>query len=250
MKTLLSLGFASMLCVALVFSDSPANARTLEGELVVTTPPNHFRIVGQSGSYVGPTSVVALDGHTVRVETSQNGKVTQITEIPVPINPVVHGESSVRGQLVVTDAATRRFSFAGDSQTYVAPPAIDVGSYAGRMVEITLDENGQVTAFRPVPGAGTSFNQPVAVPPCSYDGQGYSAGAVVCQSGTQFRCDGFQWQDLGSPCGAKGAMTGPSSPRSCVVGGASVASGSGVCRDGTTFRCTDGTWISTQTACR
>ena len=91
MKTLLSLGFASVLCLALVVSVSPANARTLEGELVVTTPPNHFRIVGQSGSYVAPTSVVALDGHTVRVETSEKGTVTQITEVPVPINPVVLG---------------------------------------------------------------------------------------------------------------------------------------------------------------
>jgi hypothetical protein len=152
------LALAAGLCVAsVVLSVRDASAaadRTLTGELVVTDASAHrFRIVGQSGSFTAPagTAVEALDGHTVQVEVSSHGTVTQITEVHVPIQPVTHGRSTARGQLVVSDAGARRFTFVGDGQTYVAPPATDVAAYAGKMVEITLDENGQVTDFHLLP---------------------------------------------------------------------------------------------------
>jgi len=168
----------------------------------------------------------------------------------------MHGWSSVRGQLQVTDAATGRFSFAGDNQSYVAPSTVDIVPYNGRLVEIKLDETGRVAEIRPADSLSASqpqaWNPRVPVGSCIYQGQPYSSGASICQAGMQYRCDGSQWQSVGAPCdrAASSYDTSPHSPRSCVVGGATVAHGSGICRDGTTFRCDDGTWISLQTACR
>jgi hypothetical protein len=229
---------------------------------VIDGSSNHFRIVGQGGTFNAPagTSVVGLDGHTVQVEVSSGGYVTSIAEVHVPIAPVTHGWSTVRGQLVVTDATGRRFSFAGDTQSYIAPPAIvDVAPYAGKMVEIKLDETGQVTDFQMLPGsvlpAPASLNTypnpyPISTT-CSYRGEMFTAGAAVCQAGTQYRCDGSTWQSLGISCvSTEGMRVSLPSPRECAVGGATVASGSGVCRNGTTYRCDDGAWINIQTACR
>jgi hypothetical protein len=201
------------------------------------------------------TSVTALDGHNVQVEVT-NGHVASITEVRVPIDPVAHGMSTVRGQLVVADPIGRRFSFAGDTQTYIAPPAItDVVPYAGKMVEIKLDETGQVTDFQLLPAsaapAPASLNTYPISTTCSYRGEMFTAGAAVCQAGTQYRCDGSTWQSLGISCvSTEGMRVSLPSPRECAVGGATVASGSGVCRNGTTYRCDDGAWINIQTACR
>jgi len=257
---------------------------TISGELVaIRGTANQFRIVGHGGTFTAPsgTSVQALDGKTVQVEVS-NGRVTQITETPVAINPVAHGFATVRGELMVTDPIARRFTFAGDNQVYTAPSGIDISAYAGKLVEAKVDETGVVTELRlvspgssyyPAPAnpvaanppappypppvyAPAPYPPPAATGSCMYYGQTYSAGSAVCQSGTEFRCDGSQWQSLGTPCQsgdgrrAHDTTLPPQSPRSCVVGDATVASGSGICRQGTTYRCDDGAWINIQTACR
>lgn len=237
--------------------------RMITGELVaIKGTASQFRIVGHGGTFAAPpgVSVQALDGKTVQVELASNGKVSQITEAPVPIDPVAHGFSTVRGALMVTDPTLRRFTFAGDDQVYVAPSGIDITAYAGKIVEAKVDETGRVTDLRligsgpqsyyPPPAAGYP---PAAVGSCMYYGQTYSAGSAVCQSGTQYRCDGSQWQSLGVNCqtaDARDTTIPPRLPRSCVVGDATVASSSSVCRQGTTYRCDDGAWISLQTACR
>jgi hypothetical protein len=90
-------------------------------------------------------------------------------------------------------------------------------------------------------------------PSCSYRDQIYSAGAAICQFGTQYRCEGSQWQSLGIACQVSNARDLNAStqlPRACVVGDATVDDGSGICRDGATSRCSDGAWIDTRTACR
>lgn len=257
-----------------------AYGRTLVGEFV-NEGGSRFRIVGQGSGFVAPpgTPMNALDGKTVEVELTADGKVARITERPVPINPVTHGWSVVRGHLMVTDPATRTFTFAGDTQTYTAPPQFDVALYNGKDVEAKLDENGRVTEMRLV-GPGTSqayypsYNPPSYNPPsysapaynapayppavasgCAYGGQTYSAGAAVCQSGTQYRCDGTQWQSLGTACQVSAAgdaprVLPPAAPRSCIIGDATVANGSSICRSGTTYRCDDGAWINVQTACQ
>lgn len=230
--------------------------RTLTGEMVVSdVSANRFRIVGYDGSYTAPagTPMQALDGRNVRVEVAPNGRVMQIAEAPVHIDPITHGWGTARGELVVIDAATGRFSFAGDNQIYFAPSATDLTPYTGRLVEIRLDENDRVTDMHVVSSPHTSYLPPPAGPSCSYRDQTYSAGAAICQSGTQYRCDGSQWQSLGLACQVSNvrdlnAPTRP--PRACVVGDATVANGSGICRDGTTLRCHDGAWIDIRTACR
>ena len=235
---------------------------TLTGELVAEGG-SQFRLVGH-GRYTAPpgTPLQALDGKTVQVELA-SGRVVSITESPVPVNPVMHGLSTVRGELRVTDPTMRTFTFASDPQVYTAPPSIDLAAYNGRMVEVNLDEHGQVTEFRllgPAPQGAygvppvVGYGAPPVTGSCMYQGETYSAGAAVCQSGTQYRCDGVKWQSLGSGCQAMSASDAPAGPprepRSCTVGDATVAPSSSICRSGTTYRCDDGSWINVQTPCR
>jgi hypothetical protein len=266
-----ALGFLVLTCAFLAATALPMatraqaeSERVVSGELVATNASaNQFRIVGYPGSFTAPagTSVTALDGHTVRVEMSSSGHVLQVVDTPVPINPVQHGWSAVRGELRVADAATGRFSFAGDDQSYVAPSSINIAPYNGHYVEIKIDDTGRVAEIHPMdaqaPAQPQSWNPPpyppVSVGTCIYLGQAYSSGASVCQSGTQYRCDGTQWQSMGSPCERSTAYDSSlpaASPRDCIVGDATVANGSGICRGGITYRCDDGTWVSMQTACR
>jgi len=273
---------------ALVGADT---GRVVTGELVVLNGSrSQFRIVGHNGAFTAPSRapIEQLDGKNVRVELSSSGRVISITEVPVPLNPIEHGMQTVRGEMVVVDPVARRFSVAGDTQTYTAPPAVDLALYAGKMVEFTVDENGRVTELRvvgsppygyvppypnaagagqyvppyPPPADAARYNTydsttgyaapPPASSSCSYAGQPYSAGASICQSGSQYRCTLGQWQNLGTQCSAdaKPVYLPPGEPRPCMVGGATVANGSGICRDGSTLRCEDGTWINTQIACR
>jgi hypothetical protein len=262
MKVLRGIALASGFMVLALVSVSCAShafatpTRTLTGEFVVTElSANRFRMVGHDGSFTAPagTQMQALDGRNVQVELNASGHVMQVTELPVHIDPITHGWEIARGELLVIDAATGKFSFAGDNQTYVAPSAVDVASYAGKLVEIRLDEGGRVTDMHIVSSPQTSYFPAPTGPNCSYGDQTYSAGAAICQSGTQYRCDASQWQNLGIACQVSDArdLTMPIRPsRSCVVGDSTVANGSGICRDGTTFRCNDGAWIDSRVACR
>jgi len=125
--------------------------RALSGELVVINPTAHrFRLVGHDGSFVAPADlpIETLDGRNVEIEVAANGHVTQVTEVPVHIDPITHGWSTVRGEMVVTNAAARTFTVAGDDQTYVAPADFDVAPYAGKMVEIRIGDDGRVHDIR------------------------------------------------------------------------------------------------------
>ena len=235
-------------------SRGAAYERTLNGELVVLGASGHrFRIVGYDGSFVAPpgTPLEALDGRPVQVQVASNGKVEQITEVPVPIQPILHGWSVARGQLEMKDEINGTFTLAGDNQIYRAPPSVNIASYAGRMVEVNIDENGRVTTIEPVGPLGSSAPVPANLG-CDYGSRTYSAGSAVCQSGMLYRCDGNQWMSLGSSCTAGGPIASSGSPatRSCAIGDATVANGSSVCRGATTFRCDDGAWINVGTACR
>src|SRR5271169_5460812 len=120
------LALASVSCASHAFATP---TRTLTGEMVVTDlSANRFRMVGHDGSFVAPagTQMQALDGRNVQVDLTSSGHVMQVTELPVHIDPITHGWGTARGELVVTDARTGRFNFAGDNQTYLAPSAIDV----------------------------------------------------------------------------------------------------------------------------
>jgi hypothetical protein len=260
------------------------SGRGIYGELVAEGG-NTFRIVGHSGHYKAPsgTPLTALDGKTVQVDIDSSGRVVSIAEAPVPVNPVAHGWSVVRGVVKVTDPLNRRFTFAGDTEMYSAPPSIDIMPYDGRMAEVKLDQTGRVAEMKlvspppqsgyyaPQPGsdytapsgtgytappAGTGYSEPatgygVPATGCMYEGQTYSTGAAVCQSGTQYRCDGTHWQSLGTNCRVVGASDAPPrDPASCAIGDATVAPGSSICRSGTTYRCDDGTWVNVRTPCR
>jgi hypothetical protein len=154
---------------------------------------------------------------------------------------------------VVTDAGTGRFKFAGDEQTYFAPSGIDLRPYAGKLVEIRLDEADRVTDMHVVSSTQPPYVPPSAAPSCSFRDQTYSAGAAICQSGTQYRCDDSQWRSLGIACQVSNArdLNEPTRAlRDCNVGNTTVGNGSDICRDGSTVRCNDGAWIDTRTACR
>lgn len=232
--------------------------RVLTGELVVLKgSANQFRIVGQPGAFSAPagTDLTSLDGKNVQVDIGPGGRVSQIALRPVAIDPVTHGWSTVRGAFVVRDPVSGRFSFAGDTETYAAPAGVNISAYDGRMVEAKLDADGRVIELMPVgPAPGQAVQPlPAATSACSYGGQTYSAGAAVCQAGTQYRCDGLRWQSLGLACTTTAADAPPAAgraPRSCAIGDATVAAGSGICREGMTYRCDDGAWIKTGTACQ
>lgn len=253
MTLALSIATAGFLSVAA--SADSATGRILTGELAATSG-NQFRLVGHGSGFTAPsgTPLDALDGKNVEVELSSDGRVISIREVPVPINPVAHGWSTTRGQLMVTDPVTRTFTFAGDTQSYEAPPSIDISLYDGKQVEAKMDASGRVTELRLVAPEPPTWNAPAPMAGgCTYGGQPYSAGSAICQSGTQYRCDGSQWQSIGVACQVSAAdapKIAPRSPRSCVIGDATVANNSSVCRSGVTYRCDDGAWLNVQTPCQ
>ena len=223
-----------------------SGSEVLTGELVITNAAkNRFRLVGHSGSFTAPpgTQVEAFDGKPVRVELAR-GRVLMIAEIPSYIEPLTHGLEVVSGQLMVNDVLTRTFSLAGDDRIYRAPAAIDIRPYAGRIVNVRLDEQGRVTGI----DATAQPDGATLASPCTYGGRSYAEGASVCESGTQYRCESGTWRSFGPTCASDGA-TLPPWPQDCLLDDARVASGSSICRDGTTFRCVDGHWMNVRTAC-
>jgi hypothetical protein len=225
-----------------------AGNRVLTSELVVTNAGrNQFRLVGHGGSFTAPAGipVETLDGKPVLVEFAPDGRVLRISEQPVPISGIAHSEEVISGQFVVRDPVARTFSFASDDRIYIAPLGMDIRPYSGQVVEVRLDEQGQVAD---ITFAKHSPGVPRIGTPCVINGQRYSDGTSVCQSGMQYRCDLGVWRGLGATCAAGGAASVPSS-HGCMIGWASVANGSSVCRSGTTFRCSDGNWVNVGTAC-
>ena len=255
MKNLCACILASTLLL-LVLSSSEARTETtatttgdrvLTGELVVTDAAhNRFRLVTHGGSFAAPAGALieTLDGKPVQVELERDGRVLQISEMAIDIAPITHGFEIDSGQLEVIDAALHTFTIAGTNRTYVAPLRIDVRPYAGRMVEVRLDEDGQVSD---IALATQSDDRPVGFT-CSYRGQRYSDGASLCQSGTQSLCEHGQWRNLVTACALDGT-TASRWPRSCLFADASVADGSSICRSGRTYHCVDGEWLNIGTAC-
>jgi hypothetical protein len=203
-----------LILLALVFCCATAGAaeRVLHGELVVLKGSNtQFRIVGNDGTFTAPagTPLQELDGKAVEVQIS-GGRVMRITEQPVAITPVTSGFETVRGQLVLRDAAARSFGVAGDTSTYLAPPGLDLRPYAGKWVEATIGSGGrasQVTllADRPPPAAAV-------IPPaangaaepnrttCQVGDATVARGSSICRGGVTQRCDNGVWVNLGTPC--------------------------------------------------
>ena len=221
-------------------------SHVLISELVVTdAAKNRFRLVGHGGSFTAPagTPVEVLDGKPVVVEFAPDGRVLQISEDPVRIDRITRSYEIISGQLVLTDAALRTFTIAGDNRVYDAPSGIDIGPYAGHMVEVRVDDRGEVMDI----GPAARSRAPLALA-CPYNGQGYSDGALLCRSGTQYRCEAGAWRSLGFACPSNDT-TASGWARTCLVGDATVANGSRICRNGTTFRCADGEWVNIGTAC-
>jgi hypothetical protein len=219
----------------------------LTGELVITNAArNQFRLVGHSGVFTAPagTSIEALDGKPVEVELGRNRRILEISEMPMHFPPIVHGVEVIRGQLNVADAVDRTFTMAGDDRLYIGPAAMDIRPYGGRIVEVLLGSDGTVQSIEIAKAASRA---PLTAT-CLYNGEGFSEGGSVCQSGTQYRCVSGAWRSLGSTC-AWGGTTAARSSRTCIFYGATVASGSSICRNGTTFRCADGEWVNLGTAC-
>ena len=175
----------------------------LTGELVVTNAArNQFRLVTHSGSFTAPPgiSVAALDGKPVEVELGHDGRVSQITQMQVRIEPIEHGFEVVSGELVRPDPASRTFSIAGDGRTYVAPYGVDIGQYAGRMVEMRLDEQGQVMDINLITQSGDMPLPRSSSHPCTFDGASVANGSSICRSGVTFRCTDGAWVRLGTAC--------------------------------------------------
>jgi len=81
---------------------------------------------------------------------------------------------------------------------------------------------------------------------CEYGGYGYSPGADICQSGTQFRCERGVWHSLGIACPEQRAQL----VRTCDYSGGVYSSGAALCVRGSEYLCEDGLWRNMGTACR
>jgi len=125
-------------------------ARVLVGELVVTNAAgNQFHLVGQRGFFTAPAgiSVEALSGKPVEVELGPQGRVVRITPKAITYAPITDGQEIISGELVTQDPALRSFAIAGDDRRFVAPARYDLGQYAGRIVEVRIDDHGQVRSI-------------------------------------------------------------------------------------------------------
>jgi hypothetical protein len=176
--------------------------RVLTGEFVVTNAAqSQFRLVAHRGSFTAPagTALSALDGKPVRVDLDRQGRVLEISQMPIRIEPVTHGFDVLRGELVVRDASRRMFTIAGDDHTYVAPVGTSIGPYAGRSVELRLDEEGRVMRLNPAeePGGTTMAQSPRK---CMFGDASVTDGSSICRHGATLRCADGTWVDIGTAC--------------------------------------------------
>jgi len=221
---------------------------SLTGELVVIKgTADRFRLVGHGGTFTAPSgvSIAELDGKPVRVELAANRRVLDIDEIPIEIQPIVHGFEIISGELVAIDPAARTFSIAGMDRVFVAPPGFDVRHYAGRRVNLRLDERGQLLTVRQA--ELTAADAPMS-DACPHDGRYFLSGTLICRGDTQYHCERGSWRNLGTGCtGPRRAYDAP--PSSCTYENAVVEEGASICVDRSTLRCSGGWWINTGLEC-
>lgn len=236
------------LFLSLSLSPSYAAEREISGELVILKSGNRqFRIVDHGGSFTAPTGISLddFDGKPVRVTLGSDGRVLAITEKPIETNPMMRHYQIVTGQLVVSNAAAGAFTITGDGRPFLAPPGLDVRPYANQMVDVFLDEQGQVKSIDRAKGAALPSGYvppPLTNPVCTYNGQSYADSMLLCQSGTRYRCETGVWRSIGGPCAATSDLT-------CQRDGASYAAGSTRCDRGSQLRCEDGVWRDLGTQC-
>lgn len=237
----------SALIVAIVLSATPVEAgRSVTGELVVTNAShNQFRLVGHGGSFTAPSSVAveSLDGKPVQVELSSNGRVTSIRALDLAEPQVTSSYQVVSGQMQVLDPVRRTFTLAGDTQHYLAESWIDLRPYDRRMVKFRVGSDGKVDSFELIDDRRAALPAPET---CARDGRTYFSGALLCQGGSEFRCEQGDWRNLGTACSIEHTASGT---QSCTFGRASVAEGSSICLNGTTFRCASGEWVDLGAPC-
>jgi hypothetical protein len=238
-------GLFALSLIGVPYGTAAAEAHVITGELVVTNAAaRQFRVVDHGGFFTAPagTYLEELDGKPVEVELSGR-RVLQITEKHIPINPMLRHYEIVTGQLVVGNAAAGTFTISGDGRTYIAPREVDVRLYANQMVDVFLDESGQVRSLefskRSVLPSGSSSRYSTA---CAYNGESFADGALACQSGMRYRCESGLWRSIGGPC--VGLNDEP-----CDRDGATYSAGSTRCERNVQFLCEDGAWRNIGTAC-
>jgi len=95
-------------------------------------------------------------------------------------------------------------------------------------------------------GLPQAFGSPLGDDGCQYKETWYSHQSVVCQSGSEYRCDDGQWKGSGIACAEHPLVTA----KSCTSNGSSYSPGSARCQSGTEYRCDDGRWRNLVVACR
>ena len=90
------------------------------------------------------------------------------------------------------------------------------------------------------------FGSPLGDDGCQYKETRYSHKSLVCQSGSQYRCDDGQWNGSGIACAEHPLVAA----KSCALNGSSYSPGSASCQSGAEHRCDDGMWRSLVVACR
>lgn len=247
-KSALALSLSLLMAIPAFSSSAAAAEREITGELVILNPGGRqFRIVDHGGSFTAPSGIALedFDGKPVRVELASNGRVLSITEKHIETNPMMRHYQIVTGQLLVSSVSAGSFTIAGDGRPFVAPAGFDLRPYANQMVDVFLDEQGQVKSI----DRSKSSSLPAGYPPsamlsgsCAYDGSSYADGTLQCQSGTRYRCENGVWRSIGGDCALK-------ADQPCMQDGASYSDGSTRCDRGAQLVCNDGVWRNLGTAC-
>jgi hypothetical protein len=245
----LAVALAVSVALSLFATAARATEREISGELVILKTGNRqFRIVDHGGSFTAPAGVALedFDGKPVRVELGSGGQVLSITEKPIETNPMMRNYQIITGQLVVSNAASGAFTITGDGRSFLAPMGFDVRPYANQMVDVFLDEQGQVKSIDRAKSselpAGSMLPPMPVTSACAYNGVPYAEGVLTCQSNTRYRCESGLWRSVGGPC----AVT---NDQFCNRDGASYASGSTRCDSGAQLLCEGGVWRDLGTAC-
>ena len=147
------------LCAAAIFAGAVTRAEdargaAFTGELVIVDAgAMRFRIVGRDGIYIAPsgTGLEPLDGKTVSVRLGRDGRVVQIDALTVAITPITESLETIRGELVVTDAAARTFVIQGFADMRTAPAGTDLPALNGTWVEVRIGPRGEVTLLTAAP---------------------------------------------------------------------------------------------------
>jgi len=171
----------------------------------------------------------------------------------------------LEGELVITDAAHRRFRVVDFPGTYVAPASIGLDPFDGKPVQVTLGADGQVIGIAekhidivPVEHGFEIVSGYVRVVDAAAGTFGFAqdSNTYTAPSGFDIRpydrhMAEIRLDEKGRVTDIKLIATEPAgtSGGNCTYGGRDYSDGASLCQAGTYFACSAGAWRNLGTTC-